>query len=203
MKQLVICAAVAMSACFAFADHAASESWVAQQITNALNAAISHSDANAQVQAAALDTERQARANAVDSINDNVQNVQSNALQAVDTEKRARQTSFETIQANIDTAVDASFDGYIQRTASWVYSGNLIPYKVNPIEVTLDNDAVITPTGTWPDSKPTYVYVKPNGNYSLAPALRLVGYGSLPTSNFQGVIWGCKGQWFLNVIIAE
>jgi len=91
----------------------------------------------------------------------------------------------------------------IVETSTWTLSNGEIPWTEHPVKVTIAaNNAPITVSGNWPETKCVFVYFVFNGGTSFVlPAnMKLVGYYAQPTENFQAIVWKLDGFYYMNVI---
>ena len=65
-------------------------------------------------------------------------------------------------------------------------------------------DTVMAYTGGWPDGAAMFVRGSAvSGPYQIANNIRLVGYGTWPTNNFQSVWWRSGTNIFVNILLEE
>lgn len=147
-----------------------------------------------------------------------VQGVATNAQIAADDANRTALSAYDkadtalgkfgdlgdlTVKNYVDTKAQAVVDSHVTDTASWAVSEGEFNFTEHPVQLTLAEDAVITPTGDWPNAKPVFVRVVPTGNYSLADNIKFVGYGTLPTSAYHCLIWKVGMVFYFNVLVVE
>lgn len=126
-----------------------------------------------------------------------------NLLQdSLTTETTARIDGDTMISKNMTNEVNRVVMNHDFVVSDFEQSTGEISYTQHPVEVTLADGGVLTPTGEWPNSKPVFLYVKPAGSYTVNNATQL-GYGTWPTANFQAVMWYVKGKWLVNVLMVE
>ena len=66
------------------------------------------------------------------------------------------------------------------------------------------SDTVTAGTNDWPNGAAMFVRgVNVAGPYQVDPVLRIVGYGTWPTNNFQSVWWRSGANIYVNVILEE
>lgn len=126
-----------------------------------------------------------------------------NLLQdSLTTETTARIDGDTLISKNMTNEVNRVMMNHDFVVGDFEQSTGEISYTQHPVEVTLEENGTLIPVGEWPNSKPVFLYVKPNGSYTVSNATML-GYGTWPTSNFQAVMWYVKGSWTVNVLTVE
>lgn len=124
---------------------------------------------------------------------------------AIADEKTAREkgdTDMEaTLTAKLPDLVDTSVTDNQRRTSTWVACTNVLSWSDHPTKFTVQNTNVMC-DGDWPTGKPVYVYFDPvDGSYNPTN-MKILGYGSWPTTAFQAVVWyvDTKGAYYVNVL---
>ena len=82
---------------------------------------------------------------------------------------------------------------------------NMMEYVTNGMAnaVWHDDASIDAYMGSWPDGGAMFARVKVEGTYYLYEHIRLVGYGTWPTNDFQSVWWRSGTNIFVNVILEE
>lgn len=84
------------------------------------------------------------------------------------------------------------------------FDGEELCYVTNGITRLYLGDYVIISTNGWPEGAAMYVQgIKEYEAWYPAPEMRLVGYGTWPTNNFQSVWWRSGTKIFVNILIEE
>ena len=128
---------------------------------------------------------------------------------------------FSTFEENLDDYTHdvvapavAAVSNYVDAAAraitnappeDWQVQTAPVRYATAPVSVTLAEGGTLAFTGDWPDAKPVYLRVATGGAYSVAPAVRLLGYTKWPDagSTFQCAVWFTGAQYLLNLILVE
>ena len=85
----------------------------------------------------------------------------------------------------------------------WTYLDAPIAYQANgnAVDCILDAGDTFSVSSTgWIDGQSMLVAVHPLGSYSVAADIRLVGYGSWPTSDFYAVVWRVGNVFYVNLV---
>ncbi len=124
---------------------------------------------------------------------------------AINDEKTARETGDTnmeaTLTAKLPNLVDTSVTDNQRRTSTWVACTNVLSWSDHPTRFTVQNTNVMC-DGDWPTGKPVFVYFDPvDGNYNPTN-MKILGYGSWPTTAFQAVVWyvDTKGAYYVNIL---
>ena len=82
---------------------------------------------------------------------------------------------------------------------------NSIPYWQAPVYCTVEDEATLSVSGTWPEGTPVFVRADTYGDYTPANNLTLVGYNAWPAggSAFQACIWRLGSAYYCNIIHVE
>lgn len=70
------------------------------------------------------------------------------------------------------------------------------------MDVDVDDDIYVRTAG-WPSGAAMFVRCHVTSDYAVMPPIRLVGYGTWPTNDFQSVWWRSGTNIFVNVLIEE
>lgn len=85
----------------------------------------------------------------------------------------------------------------------WTYLETTVEYQANgnAVDIILGAGETLSASATgWIDGQSVLVAVHPLGSYSVSPALKLVGYGAWPTTDFYAVVWRVGSVFYVNVI---
>lgn len=82
---------------------------------------------------------------------------------------------------------------------------NMMQYVTNGMvnAVWHDDASIDSNVDAWPDGASVFARVKVEGLYYPYEHIRLVGYGTWPTNNFQSVWWRSSTNIYVNVILEE
>jgi len=81
---------------------------------------------------------------------------------------------------------------------------NMMQYVTNGmVNAVWHDDASINTSSGWPDGASVFARVKVEGIYYMYEHIRLVGYGTWPTNDFQSVWWRSGTNIYVNVILEE
>ena len=84
------------------------------------------------------------------------------------------------------------------------FVGDELRYVTNGITRLYLGDYVMLSTNGWPEGAAMYVQgIKEYDAWYPAAEMRLVGYGTWPTNNFQSVWWRSGTNIFVNVLLEE
>jgi hypothetical protein len=84
------------------------------------------------------------------------------------------------------------------------FDGDELRYVTNGITRLYLGDYVMLSTNGWPEGAAMYVQgIKEYDSWYPAPEMRLVGYGTWPTNNFQSVWWRSGQNIYVNVLLEE
>jgi len=70
------------------------------------------------------------------------------------------------------------------------------------MDVHVDDDMYVRTAG-WPSGAAMFVRCHVTSDYAVMPPIRLVGYGTWPTNDFQSVWWRSGTNVFVNVLVEE
>lgn len=91
----------------------------------------------------------------------------------------------------------------LRAPVGWTYLDAPISYQAtgNSVDVILDaGDTFAVSSTGWVDGQSMLVAVHPLGAYSVASDIRLVGYGSWPTTDFYAVVWRVGNLFYINLV---
>lgn len=84
------------------------------------------------------------------------------------------------------------------------FDGDTLSYVTNGMTRLYLGDSVMLSTNGWPEGAAMYVQgIKEYDAWYPAAEMRLVGYGTWPTNNFQSVWWRSGTNIYVNVILEE
>jgi len=84
------------------------------------------------------------------------------------------------------------------------FDGDTLSYVTNGMTRLYLGDYVMLSTNGWPEGAAMYVQgIKEHDAWYPAAEMRLVGYGTWPTNNFQSVWWRSGTNIYVNVILEE
>lgn len=79
-----------------------------------------------------------------------------------------------------------------------------VSFVTNGIAAKLINGELYASAAGWPDGAAMFVRVSvESGPYEVGEEIRLVGYGTWPTNNFQSVWWRSGTNIFVNILLEE
>ena len=84
------------------------------------------------------------------------------------------------------------------------FDGDTLSYVTNGMTRLYLGDSVMLSTNGWPEGAAMYVQgIKEHEAWYPASEMRLVGYGTWPTNNFQSVWWRSGTNIFVNILLEE